>query len=156
MTLEAANNLHYPIQRPSHHPMLLPLRLSQRFSEMVYQTMGGYLDSLSPQMNQDPFSETKKKCIPESIDHLPMEQRSLVRIENSYFICIPFTLEKRDWPSFTDSTMHNLIVDEDGTLMQLLFAGTPSSSLPPGQQLMQAMEYKIGWKAVGRKFNRYI
>ena len=45
----------------------------------------------------------------------------MVKSENSYFICTPLTLEKRDGPSFSDKTMHNLIVDNDDLLMQLLF-----------------------------------
>lgn len=140
-------------------PFMVVVRVSQEVSEMLYWNMRNYYSAfnfLSADTSDDPFSETKKKCLPENIDHLPMEERSLVRMTNSYFICTPLTIEKRDGPSFADATMNNLIVDNNDILMQLLFGGSPNSSLPPGQQLMQVTEYRTGSKTLARKFESYI
>lgn len=142
-------------------PFLIAIEASQQVNRILYWNLTNFYASfsygnLSGDVVNDPFRETKKKCLPENIDHLPMEERSLVKMENVYFTCTPFTIEKRDWPSFSDTTMPNIIVDKNDVLMQLIFNCNPNSSLPPGQQLMQVIEYRIGWKIVARKFQTYI
>jgi hypothetical protein len=142
-------------------PFMVVVKVSQGVTEVLYWNLRNFYSSfsygdLNKDTSDDPFKETKKKCLPESIDHLPMEERLLVRMTNSYFICTPLTIEKRDGPSFADATMNNLIVDNNEILMQLLFGGSPNSSLPPGQELMQVTEYRIGSKTLARKFESYI
>ena len=140
-------------------PFMVVIRVSQEVSEMLYGNMRKFYSWLNPYYAEnidDPFFETKKKCLPINIDHLPMEERVLVKMENSYFICTPLTLEKRDGPSFADKTMNNLIVDADDNLMQLLYWWSIESTMPPSQKLMQVIEYRIGSKTVARTFESYI
>ncbi len=142
-------------------PFLVAIEVSQKVNDMLYWNVKNFYDSFSyvdQSMNKidDPFKETKKKCLPENIDHFPMNERSNVIMENSYFVCTPLTLEKRDGPSFSDKTMHNLILDKNNILMQLLFAWNLNSSFPPWQELMQVIEYKVNSKTIARKFQTYI
>ena len=141
-------------------PLNIGLRFSQSISDIIYTNMRDFQEIFSYKPRdtkiEDPFFETKKKCLPENIDHLPMTERTLVRLKNSYFITIPFTIEKRDWSSFVDKTMNNLIVDNDEQLIQLLYWWTQSSKIRDGQKLMQVLEYIIEWKTVARKFESYI
>lgn len=142
-------------------PFLIAIKASQDVNDILYSNLRNFYSSfsygdLTKAISDDPFRETKKKCLPQNIDHLSMQERLLVKMENSYFTSTPLTIEKRDGPSFTDKTSNNLILDKDDVLMQLIFNCNPNSSLPPGQQLMQVIEYRIGWKIVARKFQTYI
>jgi len=155
MSLESNNTLHQA--RTIYDPLLATLEFSQRLSDIMYGSMRDFYDAFSYQNNkEDPFYETKKKCLPSTIDHLPMNERSDIRMQTSYYSCAPLTIEKRDGPSFTNQTMNNLIIDDEWTLIQLLFWLSISDSVLPGQRLMQVTEYKKWSKTVARKFERYI
>ena len=156
MSLEGNNSTHSQGQ-VIYNPLLATLKFSQRLSDIMYGSMRDFYDAFSYQNNkEDPFYETKKKCLPSTIDHLPMNERSDIRMQTSYYSCAPLTIEKRDGPSFTNQTMNNLIIDDEWTLVQLLFGVNPSDPIPPWQQLMQVTVYKKWSKTVARKFERYI
>ncbi len=155
MPLEG-NNSSSAITWIALHPLFVTLRVTQQFSDIIYGNMRDFYSTILQQTKEeDPFKETKKKCLPENIDHLPMEERHEIRMQNTYYFSTPLTIEKRDGPSFADKTMNNLIIDDDDKLIQLLFGWSPTSAVPPGQRLMQVTEYKKGWKIVARKFERY-
>lgn len=142
------------------YPVLVVMRVSQEVGAILYWSLKNFYSSfsygeLSREIADDPFKETKKKCLPENIDHLPMKERLVVKEENSYFTCTPFTIEKRDGPSFSENTMPNLIIDNNNILMQLIFKN-PNFPLPPGQRLMQVIEYRVGLRPIARKFQAYI
>lgn len=111
MSLEGNNSTHSQGQ-VIYNPLLATLEFSQKLSDIMYGSMQDIYDAFSYQNNkEDPFYETKKKCLPSTIDHLPMNERSDIRMQTSYYSCAPLTIEKRDGPSFTNQTMNNLIID---------------------------------------------
>jgi len=104
------------------NPLFVTIKVTQQFSDIMYGSMRDIYDAfLYKNKKEDPFEETKKKCLPETIDHLPMEERLEIRMQNTYYSSTPLTIEKRDGPSFADKTMNNLIIDNDNKLIQLLF-----------------------------------
>lgn len=156
MSLEGNNSSHAITWR-AFNPLFVTLHFSQRLSDIMYGNMRDFYAALLHQAQEnDPFKATKRKCPPETIDHLSMEERLEIRIQTTYFSSIPLTIEKRNGPSFANKTMNNLIIDDDNKLIQLLFGWSPTSVVPPGQRLMQVREYRKGWKTVARKFERYI
>lgn len=156
MSLEE-NNSSQPITQIAFNPLFVTLEVSQQLSTIIYGNMRNLYDAFSLQnKEEDPFKETKKKCLPETIDHLPMDERLEIRMQNTYYSSTPLTIEKRDGPSFADKTMNNLIIDTKGNLIQLLCGIDPSGSVPNWQRIMQVTEYKFGRRTLARKFERYI
>ena len=156
MSLEGNNSTHSQGQ-VIYNPLLATLEFSQKFSDIIYGNMRDFYSTILQQTKEeDPFEETKKKCLPETIDHIPMDERWNIELQTAYFTTTSLTIEKRDGPSFTNQTRNNLIIDDKGILVQLLFGVNPSDPIPPWQQLMQVTVYKKWSKTVARKFERYI
>ncbi len=150
------NSSPYPRVLLLSNPFSVAWEVAYRVSELVSKNAKALYESLNVENVEDPFIETKKKCLPTSIDHLAAHENSLVSSKTVYFSTTPFNIEKRDWPSFTGETMPNLIVDNWETLVQLIFARNAGSSVPPNQKLMQVTEYSgENWKALARKFVSY-
>ncbi len=156
MSLETTNSIHSTwIEIPD--PFSLALEVSRRFSSIFFRNMREYYLNLYWENTLDSFVETKKKCLPGTLDHLSWDEKWMVHSRIVYYSTIPFTAEKRDGSSFTAKTMNNLIVDSGDRLMQLIFSQNSSASLPPGQKLMQVTEYIYeNGKTVARKFEEYL
>ena len=105
----------------------------------------------------DPFVEAKKKCLPKDIEDISFKEWDNVSSEVLYYSVSPFTIADRDWPSFTDIKMSNLILDEDWNLLKLIQVHETQESLPPNQTYIEAEEfYNWNWLVIARKFLRHV
>ncbi|NRH21134.1 hypothetical protein HOO68_03755 [Candidatus Gracilibacteria bacterium] len=156
MSLERNNSSH-AITGMAFNPLFITLHFSQQFFDIINGNMRSLYDAFSyKNKKEDPFEKTKKKCLPESIDHLTVEEKGEIKKQTNYYSSIQFTIEKRDGASFSDKTMNNLIIDDKDTLIQLVYSLSPTSAVPPGQRVMEVTIYTKGSKTVARKFERYI
>jgi len=106
----------------------------------------------------DPFAATKKKCIPTDIDFLSEKEKEWIVEKIVHYSTVDFTFDNRDWTSFIDEKMNNLIIDDRGMLLQLIFLCSPNVKLPSKQKLIQATEYihTISKRTIARRFEKYI
>ncbi len=107
----------------------------------------------------DPFAATKKKCIPTDIDSLSPNEREWIIEKIVHYSTVEFTFDSRDWASFNDKKMNNLIVDDRWKLLQLIFLCSNDAKLPPKQKLIQATEFvhiSDSRKTTARRFEKYI
>lgn len=106
---------------------------------------------------QDPFYEAKKKCLPHSLDWLDLTNEYPIRENIAIFSTLPFSCEDMLWYSFRDSTLNNLILDWNGTLLKMILQVSIGSEICPNQAKIKTTE--IRWatgKLLARKFDSYI
>lgn len=105
----------------------------------------------------DPFSEVKKRCFPNSLEWMNIENEWPIYENVVIFSTLPFSREDMLWYSFRDARLNNIIIDCSGQLLKMVLQVSLHSQICPNQSRIKTIEIRSSTgKLLARKFDSYI
>ena len=105
----------------------------------------------------DAFEGVKKKCLPNNIEWIDLDQDWPISQKEVIYSSIAFSQADMLGSSFRDPVLNNIIVDDKWVLLKMLFQTEISGKICPKQCKIKTIEYR--WfcgKILARKFDSYV